>query len=76
MASKFADAVVVRFGKGKGKAPAPEPDADDAVPPAPNYSAKDNDEDDKPGARGKLLAAAIRKGDGEAIEECIRAICG
>jgi hypothetical protein len=45
---------------GKGKDDAPE-----ATP----------DADDGAGAKGKMLAAALKRGDGEAIEEAIRAIC-
>jgi|HubBroStandDraft_2_1064218.scaffolds.fasta_scaffold478692_2 hypothetical protein len=62
----FADKVVVRFGKGKGSqepAPAAPADADDAG-------------DAKPGSKGKMLAAALKKGDGEAIEEAVLAITG
>lgn len=80
MASKFADAISVRFlGKGKGKSSSPAPDPDEDVPPDADYTPKTpkgDDDGDKPGAKGKLLAAAIRKGNGEAIEECIRSICG
>lgn len=66
--SKFADAVVVRFGKGK-----PDPAMDHKEPDGDE--APEGDKDEKPGMKGKMLAAALKKGDGEAIEEAVRAIC-
>jgi hypothetical protein len=62
----FADDIKVRFLKGKGS-PAPE------APDAPSQS---SDDEDAPGAKGKMLAAALKRGDGAAIEEAVRAICG
>lgn len=80
MASKFADAISVRFlGKGKGKSSSPAPDPDEDVPPDADYTPKtpkDEDDGDKPGSMGKTLLAAIKKGNAEAVEEAIRAICG
>lgn len=76
MASKFADAISVRFlGKGKGKPSSPAPDPDEDVPPDADYTPK-GDDGDKPGSLGKMAIAALKKGDGEAFEEAIRSICG
>ena len=61
----LADKIVVRFGKGK-----PMPDSED------EDNAPDDESDEKPGMKGKMLRAALRKGDDEAIEEAVRAICG
>jgi len=61
----FADDIAARFRKGSGKpAPAPVPASDDS----PKAS-------DSAGSKGKVLAAALKRGDGEAIEAAVRAIC-
>jgi hypothetical protein len=60
MADSFADSVVSRFeGKSKDGAAHAEPDGDEP---------KDD------GKEGKMLAAAIRRGDSKAIEEAVCAI--
>lgn len=33
------------------------------------------DREEKPGAKGRILVAALKNGDGEAIEEAVKAIC-
>jgi hypothetical protein len=60
----FADDIAARFAKGS-KTPPPAPAADDDAPKAA----------DSDGSKGRMLAAALKKGDGEAIEAAVRAIC-
>lgn len=62
----LADKIVVKFGKGK---PAPMDDTTSDTDDMPDKS------EDKPGMKGKMLAAALKRGDGEAIEEAVKAIC-
>lgn len=69
--SKFADAVVTRFVKGK-----PDPKMSDKDAGESETTEDEDTSDDKPGMKGKMLAAALKKGDGEAIEEAVKAICG
>jgi hypothetical protein len=67
---KFADVVVARFTKK----PTGEPDGDEgAAPAAPS---DDDGDEDKPesGAKGKIMLAATRRSDPEALEEAVRAI--
>lgn len=63
----LADKIVVKFGKGK-----PAPAMDGAPEDAEDMPDKS---EDKPGMKGKMLAAALKRGDGEAIEEAVKAIC-
>lgn len=64
--SKFTDAVLARFA---GKAP-------------PSVASVEDDEDDEPAGNardiedGRMLAAAIKRGDGAAICEAVRRITG
>lgn len=71
----MADAIVMRFGKKPGAKPPADADAagDDAAPG--DDSMKEDAPAPKPGAQGKILMKAISKGDAEAVEEAIRAIC-
>lgn len=73
---KFADVVVARFTgkKPASAAPAPdgpEPDGDEGPNPA---KPSDDDGDEEPGTNGKVMIAAQRRGDGEALEEAVKAI--
>jgi hypothetical protein len=62
----FADDIAARYRKGSGKsAPTPAPAAD-----ADADSGTDSD-----GSKGKMLAAALKKDDGVAIEAAVKAIC-
>ena len=65
---KFADVVVAKLS---GRSPA-------GMPPAPDKDEPDKDDEDgddsAPGERGKIIIAANRRGDGEALEEAIRSI--
>ena len=61
-APKFADAV---FGGDAGGEPAVPMDDEDT---------EGGDEKKAEGEKGRMLAAAIKKGDGEAIYEAVRAI--
>ena len=75
MGSKFADAVVVRFGKGKPMEKSPP--ADDGEGTGGDAAGKDDDAPtEKPGQKGKMLIAAFKKGDGESVEELVKSICG
>lgn len=72
----LADLVVARFTK---KPPPPaagaeeEPDGDEGPEPmAP--SDDDGDEGAEAGANGKVIIAAQRRGDAEALEEAVKAI--
>jgi len=67
---KFADVVVARFTKK----PTGEPDGDEGA--APDDGDADDSEKDgpEPGERGKIVLAAQRRGDPEALEEAIKAI--
>lgn len=58
----FADDIAARYRKDTGK-PAPKAGADDTAPA------------DGEGSNGRMLAAALKKGDGVAIEAAVRAIC-
>lgn len=72
-AKKFADVVVARFTK-KPPAAAAEPDGDEGPMPSAPPDGDGDDDGDEPGANGKILIAAQRRGDGEAVEEAIKAI--
>ena len=67
----LSDALYSRMSKGKAKAD-PEPDAEDMDEPAEGES---ESKEDTGGADGRALAAAIKRGDGAAIEEIVRRIC-
>lgn len=65
---KFADAVLSRYnGKGTPSASAEPPDDDE---PAEDAGAKTDAEN------GRMLATAIKRGDGAAICEAVRRISG
>jgi hypothetical protein len=64
--AKFADSVASKFF-GKGDDDESSPDTDDT---------SDTTDEPTPGSLGKTLLAAIKKGDPEAVEEAVRAICG
>jgi hypothetical protein len=69
---KFADDVVERFTKK----PTGEPDGDEGTAPAGDAADDGDGDEDKPesGAKGKIMLAATRRSDPEALEEAVRAI--
>jgi hypothetical protein len=68
-ARKFADVVVAKFTKH----PAVEPD-ESAEDETPDKDGAEEDEGSEPGERGKIILAAQRRGDPEALEEAIKSI--
>lgn len=62
---KFADVVVAKLSGKPSMAP-PMADDDEDEP--------DDEDDHAPGERGKIIIAAQRRGDGEALEEAIKSI--
>lgn len=68
-AKKFADVVVARFTKKPTGSSGGDEEA------APADAADDGDQDEpEAGAKGKIMLAANRRGDAEALEEAVRAI--
>jgi hypothetical protein len=67
-ARKFADVVVAKFTKHPAVEPE-EPDEDGA-----KDGDDEEDEGSEPGERGKIILAAQRRGDPEALEEAIKSI--
>jgi hypothetical protein len=73
----LADKLYKRMKGGKGSAdPDPEPDPEDPAEEDEGESeGEGKPKDDSGGADGRALAAAIKRGDGGAIEELVRRIC-
>jgi hypothetical protein len=72
----LADKLYKRMKGGKGSAD-PEPDPEDPAEGDEGESEGEGEaaKDDSGGADGRALAAAIKRGDGGAIEELVRRIC-
>lgn len=61
---RFADVVVAKLSGKPG----------DMVPPSADDEDEGDDDESKPGERGKIILAAQRRGDAEALEEGIKSL--